>query len=251
MVLIQPEWDFYFCKVEGHLASIMLDLALAKHLPLEEKPYLIQIAVSIQSPDVHGLTLTSEAEVLFIMEDRLAEHFSESLRGIYVARNTSNGKRTFYFYCESSVDYVGVAAEVMEGFSYEYELQRTTDPGWTFYQQFLYPTPQEYQSILNRKVVDQLIAQGDDPFIERQVAHKAFFRDMEEAQTCVKALEKEGFNTAKVQEKSGSTLVELVFLREDPVDMEHIDKLVQRLSRLVKDHEGEYQGWNTSRVVSG
>ncbi|MCI4671973.1 MAG: DUF695 domain-containing protein [Bacteroidia bacterium] len=250
MVLIQPEWDFYFCKVEGHLASIMLDLALSKHLPLEEKPYLIQLAVAIQTPDIHGLTLSSEAEVLFIMEDRLAEHLSESLQGIYAARSTSNGKRTFYFYCSSSVGYEGVISEVMDGFSYEYSVQSTTDPGWTFYQQFLYPTPQEYQSIQNRKVVDQLIAQGDDPKIEREVAHKLYFPKLELAEECVEKLEKEGFKTGRIHEKSGSTLAEAIILRNDPVDVEHMDKLVQMLNQTVGKFGGEYQGWNTTLAIN-
>jgi len=249
MVVIQPEWDFYFCKVEGHIASIMLDLALEKHLPLEEKPYLIQVSVAIQQPDVHGLTTSGEAEVLFIMEDRLAEQMSEALDGIYAARNTSNGKRVFYFYCTAQDGFEAVVSEIMEGFSYTYNLQCTTDPGWTFYRQFLYPTPQEYQSIQNRKVVDRLVAQGDDPQVERQVAHKFHFPELRQAQNFSKQLQKEGFTQGKLQEKSGSTLVELVLTREDPVHMEHIDELVQLLRKAVKEYEGEYKGWNTVVAV--
>ncbi|MEO0896317.1 MAG: DUF695 domain-containing protein [Bacteroidota bacterium] len=245
MVLIQPEWDFYFCKVEGKIASIMLDLALVNHLPIENKPFLVQVAVDLQSPDSHGLTTQSEAEVLFILEDQLSDVLGEELDALYVARNTSAGKRTFYFYTASTTAYRGILAEIMDGFTFSFTSQATSDPGWTFYKEFLFPTQQEYRSIVNRKVVDQLIAQGDNPEIPREVAHKCQFPAMHMAERFLRHAGKANFEIAQLRERSGSTQVEVVLTRKDAVYLERIDEVVQSIVKMMNPFKGVYQGWNT------
>jgi uncharacterized protein (TIGR01619 family) len=249
MMVIQPEWDFYFCKVEGKLASIMLDLALEPHLPLSQKPYLIQVGVELQHPDLHGMTTSREAEVLFIMEDRLADHLAEELGGIYVARNTSSNKRTFYYYCASMSGYKDVVNEVMEGFSYAYESQGTADPGWTFYQQFLFPTPQEYRSILNRKVIDKLLAQGDDPQIEREVAHKISFSSISKAENFLEYIQGEGYKLGKLEASRANSGYEVVITAVHSVDLDTMDSIVLKLEQKGQQFGGQYLGWNTLLAV--
>ena len=123
-------------------ASIMLDLALMQHAPDRDRIQLVQVVVTLNDPNEFGLTNHGEAEILYVMEDQLAEHMAENLGGSYVARSTTNGQRIFYFYCRSAAGFDGVVEEVMEGYSgHTYVATTNQDPYWDFYREFLYPGP--------------------------------------------------------------------------------------------------------------
>lgn len=251
MQIIQPEWDFYFCMVDGHLASIMLDLALEPYLPFADKPNLIQVAVMLNQPNEQGMTSEGEAEILFILEDRLAEQMAEALNGVYVARNTSDGRRTFYYYCASMVDYEGVVQEVMEGFAFHYRTIGFNDAAWAMYEQFLFPTPVEYQSILNRRVVDELVRQGDNLSEAREITHFLAFETEADRSQYIDWAVKLGFSIVETSTDSHGEgpHFALTMVRRDPVEHESIDSLITQLMEEALALEGQYLRWEVGISV--
>lgn len=250
MEVIQPEWDFYFCMVDGNLASIMLDLAIGPYAPLAEKPALIQVAVMLNQPNEQGMTNEGEAEILYILEDQLAEHISEALGGIYVARNTSDGKRTFYFYCASMVDYERVVDEVMEGFAFHYRAFGFHDAAWALYREFIYPTPLEYQSILNRRVVDEIARQGNDLAEAREITHYLAFETETDQQAYREWVEGLGFAVDEHTSTDGQVLpFQLIITRRDPLEHDLIDDLVAQLMEEALALDGQYLRWEVGLRV--
>ena len=65
----------------------------------------------------------------------------------------------------------------MEGYSgHTYHATTNQDPYWDFYREFLYPGPVEYQSILNRRVIEKLEQHGDDLSQAREIEHFLFLK---------------------------------------------------------------------------
>jgi uncharacterized protein (TIGR01619 family) len=247
-----PEWDFYFCTVDEKPASIMLDLSLTPLAPVPQKPELIQVLVDLNDPNDFGLTNLGEAEILYVMEDRLAEHLSKSLGGLYVARNTTNEQRIFYFYCQSSVDFERVVEEVMEGFArHTYSTQTHHDPLWDFYREFLFPAPAEYQSILNRRVIEKLEQHGDDLSEAREVEHFVYFPTEVSLTKFQERVSAERFRVLSkgTRQDDPQYPYSLMIARMDRVDPASIDEVVLHLLQLTRECHGQYDGWSTGIVV--
>lgn len=249
---LKTEWDFYFCTVEDKAASIMLDLALNDYAPMKEKPAFIQISVDLNDPNGHGLTKPGEAEILYIMEDRLAEHLATSLGGIYAARNTTGGQRIFYYYCQSSIGYERIIEEVMEGFpNHHYSVQVQKDPDWTFYQEFLYPSKLEFQSILNRRVIEQLEEHGDPLEQAREVEHFLFFKTDQDRALFLEKIQHDRFRIISKQYESRhhEHPFSLIIAREELVSTYAIDEIVFYLMDLADAYSGSYDGWGTGVML--
>ena len=226
----------------------MLDLALAQHVPMPEKSEFIQIAVRLNEPNEYGLTNPGEAEVLFIMEDQLSNHMAESLGGLYVARNTTDGQRIFYFYCNSSFDYESIVAEVMSGFpDHNYGCKAALDPDWAFYSQFLYPSRLEYQSILNRRVLDKMGQEGDPLTRAREIEHFMYFNTDGDRQGFLGMIGEDNFKivSQRYSSERDEMAFSLVISRVERVDTSSIDEVVFYLIQLVEMFNGEYDGWGT------
>lgn len=243
------EWDFYFCTIEDKPASIMVDLALNTDSPIADKAEFIQIAVTLNQPNQHGLTTPAEAETLYVLEDRLAEHMSKNLHGLYAGRNTHAGRRIFYFYCVSAIDHKGVIEEVMNEFSdHQYTLENFADPDWAFYQQFLYPSQIEYQSILNRRVIEKLKENGVTVSETQEVEHFLYFYSETAREMFLERIHNDNFRVIGkgFTEGSGRPPYSLVLVREDKVDTQTIDAVVLYLLQAAELCQGEYDGWGTA-----
>lgn len=250
---IQTEWDFYFCTIEEKPASIMVDLALLDLTPIAENPHFIQIAVALNQPNEYGLTTPGEAEVLYIMEDRLAEHMAQNLNGLYAGRNTHDSKRVFYFYGASEVDVDRIVAEVMDQFSeHQYQCDTMADDDWAFYRQFLYPSNLEYQSILNRRVMEKLEQQGVNQIERQEVEHFLYFKSQTAREMFLKRIQHDNFRVIGegYTEHANRPPYSLVLVREDKVEAQAIDTVVLYLIQQAEICQGEYDGWGTG-VVQG
>ncbi|MER3329199.1 MAG: DUF695 domain-containing protein, partial [Candidatus Kapaibacterium sp.] len=60
----QPEWDFYLTNVDDKISSIAVDLALNKIAPIQNKPNVLWISITMNNPRTDGLSSTEESEVL-------------------------------------------------------------------------------------------------------------------------------------------------------------------------------------------
>lgn len=253
-LLFSPgEWDFYFCVIQGHPGSIMLDLSLGAVAPVAAKPYLLEVVVALNDPNEFGLTQATEAETLYVMEDQLAEHLSLNLGALYAARSTTAGQRVFYFYGASRIDYDNIVAEVMEGFSaHRYVARLRPDPAWTVYRETLYPSELELQSILNRRGLEQLSAQGAGLPQAYKIEHLLLFPTERAREQFVHRIIPERF-IALSQGHRDTTLrpYSLVIMREEQLDAPQLDRLVRYLMALAAACDGAYDGWRAAVVADG
>lgn len=245
-------WDFYFCKVEGQPASIMLNLALSKIAPLTEYRYLIYVFVRLRNPNEIGLTTQEEAENLYRLEDRLSSALEQYLEGFYVARNTTQGRREFYFYCSTITDYPALLEEVMRDFpEYKYSFGDQVDPEWGFFFDFLMPSPSEYLTIRNRQALLQLEEQGDRHELYRPVTHVLSFPSGEKRFNFLIHMKSRGYEEGDdyFLESHEAHSYRLEISRRDKVEFFHIENLVRDVSKIASQFEGLYHGWRSQATT--
>lgn len=120
------------------------------------------------------------------------------------------------------------------------------DKNWNVYLD-LYPNEIDFQSISNRSVLENLERNGDNLSIAREVFHWIYFKNEIERKKYSDKVRKENF---EVVEETYDQNIELPFglkiKRLDHVDYNHIDEYTLYLWQLAKNHNADYNGWETS-----
>jgi uncharacterized protein (TIGR01619 family) len=148
------DWDFYMSNVNNIIGSFFIDLGLAKIAPVADKSNLVWIDVTMQNPRENGLSGDEELDMLFEIEDEIVNNIFKKHNAIFAGRLTSAGSRTLYFYFGDINTFESTFAQSMAKYpSYEYEFGCKEDKDWEIYFDFLYPTPEQYQIIMNLKVI--------------------------------------------------------------------------------------------------
>ncbi|MGV3589545.1 MAG: DUF695 domain-containing protein [Adhaeribacter sp.] len=245
----QEEWDFYFSNVDDIFSSIAVDLGLIKIAPVKTQPNVLWIIIKMNDPRTDGLSSSGEFEVLSAIEDILVENIKADFEATHVGRLTSNGYRDIYFYVGETTHVEKTISEAMLQFpDYEYEYGTKLDEEWNGYFNFLYPSPWQLQSIQNRRVIDNLEENGDSLIKERPVDHWIYFKSQTDREAYLAKVTEEGFMV--ISQEFIAEMVDFPYSlhisRIDKVDQSSIDDCVYFLWKSAQEHNGDYDGWETS-----
>ncbi len=243
------EWDFYFSNVDDIIGSFYVDLGLAKVAPLADKSNLVWISVNMNNPREDGLSSNEEFDTLSAIEDRLQEFVSSKHNSIYAGRLTTDGRRDFYFYVGDTTLHDKTISESMVAFpKYSFDFGIKEDSRWKQYLNFMYPNPRQFQSIQNRRVVDNLKKNGDPLKKARQVDHWIYFKTNSDRSNFLKKTEPLKFDIVSGDEKTsfGDFPYKLHISRIDNVDLDSVDDYVLELWQFANECNGDYDGWETS-----
>lgn len=244
----QPEWDFYFSNVDDKFSSIAVDLALNKIAPIESQPNLVWVSITMNNPRPDGLSSTEESGTLADIEDAIADSLMNKFGATQCGRLTSNNFRNLYFFFGDSTLYDKAISDVMIAFpNYQYDYGIKEDPEWSGYFDFLYPLPNQMQSILNRRVIDNLESHGDGLTKERPVFHWMYFKSDSDRNKLLESIEIDNFEIVnKSHDDSYEYPYGLQISRVDKVDLKSVDEYVLKLWKLTNEVGGDYDGWETS-----
>jgi regulator of RNase E activity RraB len=238
--------DFYFCQVEGELASIFLDLGIAAHAPMPSRSIMGYVSLKMLQPRPDGLSSQEEFETLTAAEDDLTGTIVAGCGAVYVGRSTSAGHRDFYFYASDPMRFTQAAEDAVARYpAYRCAVGTAPDAGWSTYFEFLSPSSDDRQRMMNRHVRDALEARGDTLTEPRVIDHRAYFPDGYAAASFAAQIERLGFDVAPPKPMdAGKYAVD--FERMDlPHDM---DDLTPRLVALANELAGDYDGWGCTIV---
>lgn len=245
----QEEWEFYFSNVNDKLGSLFVDLGLRKVAPMTDKPNVVWVSIKMNNPREDGLSSQEESELLGDIEDALVDKIISKHNSIYVGRLTSSGDRDLYFYFGDTTLYDKTISEVMVAYpKYQFDFGSKEDKEWSGYFDFLYPTPQQYQNIQNRRVIEQLEKGGDKLTKEREVFHWIYFKSESDREKFLEKIKNDNFSiVSKDSDKSwGEFAYRLQIKRVDKVDQNSVDDYVIYLWKLANELNAEYDGWETS-----
>lgn len=245
----EEDWDFYFSNVDDIIGSFYVDLGLAKVAPLVDKPNLVWVSVNMTNPREDGLSSTEEFDTLSAIEDRLQEFINSKHNSIYAGRLTTDGRRDFYFYMGDTTLHDKTISESMVAFpTYSFDFGTKQDNEWEQYFSFMYPDPRQFQSIQNRRVLDNLEENGDPLTKERQVDHWIYFNTENDRETFLSKIKNQNFQIINqdFDKESSDFPYSLQIARVDKVDIESVNDYVLNLWELAEECNGNYDGWETS-----
>ena len=198
----------------------------------------------MKNPRPDGLSSQEEFDILCRIGDSIDSLMNVSDgKHLYVGRNTSSNTRDFYFYT-SDVENLNICLNsIKQKFpNYEFEQGDRQDADWSTYVDFLYPTPIQHQHMMDRRVCEQLEANGDDLSIERDIDHRAYFKEKSKAKMFRSYLEQGEFHnlkTGKTKPLFGDIYIDFKHFGA-PVDIYNI---TYDLFSKTQELKGIYDGW--------
>jgi len=246
---VSDGWGFYFLLVDQKPAVISVDLGLARVAPNRSLPNLAYLRVHMRSPRPDGLSSNEEFDILVALEDKLIQQFTTSDATVYVGRNTSDGKRDFFFYTRAA-DWRANVLKAIQGFpEYQFETGTREDAKWETYFGFLYPDEMQLQTIKNRSVCDTLQKNGDPLTRPRQIDHWAYFDTALARDTFVSRAANLGFRLAnKIEPAAAGNNFGARISQVAIPSFDAIDGITLPLFELAKELGGEYDGWETEVI---
>lgn len=247
---MSEKWDFYFSRVNDKLASLFVDLGIRESAPDKSHPWLVWVWVYFQRPTEDGFCDRTEGEVFAEIEDALTASVEHAVEGRLVGRITSDGHREFYFYAPTFVGFDEAVAAGMQRFGgYQWDAGSNHDPEWDQYLNLLYPTPNDWQRIKNRHVIEQLEEMGDPLEKARPVYHWAYFAVESSSQQFAAAVRDLGYTVTdhrRLENKKDARIWGVKFERVDNADLNSINRITLELFQLAGSLGGDYDGWETS-----
>jgi hypothetical protein len=244
---LSDDWDFYFARVNGAVSSIFVDLGVRPDVPLEQRPWLLWVFVTLKAPTAEGLSSNEEAPALQSIGEALDANISPSCGAQMVGRITGAGRREFYFYGEEPGPLEDAVRTAMNAFGdYEQECGSALQPDWDQYVDLLYPSDTNLQRMFNRRVLQSLAEQGDVHETPRQVDHWLEFTGEAARAACRDTLLAIDFKVEDeflAPEPGGDMPYTLVMSRVDSIDSHTINGITLELLRVASENEGRYQGW--------
>jgi regulator of RNase E activity RraB len=244
---LSDEWDFFFASVDDAVVSIFVDLGIRPEVPIGERPWLLWVHVDMQAPRPDGLSSAEEAPKLKAIGEALEATISATCGAQLVGRVTGAGKREFYFHAAEPGPLDEAAATAMKSFEgYVFQCGSTFQPEWDYYLGTLYPSDTNLQRMQNRRLLEELAAEGDVHELPRKVDHWLYFTDEEGRTACRDTLVEIGFavdDEGLTAEEDDHLPYSLVVSRVDSVDKHSINGVTLELVRLAGEHRGDYDGW--------
>ena len=245
----KEDWAPFLNMRGDTVVSEVVDLGLKTLAPVPNARYHLTLHLTLQQPGPTGMASTEEGETLKRVESRLNQIVTENGKGVLAGVGTTKGVRTMHFYtAKPTVDTTLVATAFIFYPQYkDYKVSAVLDSTWQYYLTRLYPSPIEYQKLINSRVVEDLVRHGDGLSESRPVDHYILFRTRPDADRFVRKIKKDKFTVVAIESDTsfGQRPVRLHLTRVDQVNPVAVDRIVLPLWELANKNDAVYDGWST------
>ncbi|KXT93117.1 DUF695 domain-containing protein [Streptococcus mitis] len=249
MAEIDEDWCIYLCNAFAYdlPAVVRTNLALINFEFAANYPKRLELQILYKNADDNGFYSREEEEYLYDIEDavvEIIEKHGDILAGVVECDERSH----IVAYAKNELGYYDEISEMMaEKFpDYAYTFAAFEDEDWDMYFDALYPDRYEYQSIMNRWLIEDIKSNGDS-MVPRVLEHCLCFTTEENGEAFLTKVMEDGFTKLSSENLSNNEAIdkkhpyELVIGREDA--FENIDETVWYLMDLAEEFDGEYDGW--------
>lgn len=244
----EGSWDVYMAQYENGPGSVTLNMSLIENSPYKNLPYLVVTGVTFSNCSADGLPVDSEFAKLHKVSDAVLETITPLTKTEIVGSFTYQCERLDYLYVADTTNIrkklTSLYASKFE--SYKPYINIKQDKQWEAYREFLYPNIETQEYMSNSKVIMQLVQAGDKLIKPRQVDHWLYFANEKDMKSFIKYSETEKFKTESAEKIDNSNLpYQLHISRVDKVDANSIFEVTINLRKKAKEHNGNYDGWET------
>lgn len=242
----EPNWAVYRSFVDSKYSVVAVDLAFQAEAPISKYPNVLWFSIRFNALKERGMPTQSEVNAIKALEDVFIPRVLRELKAVYVGRLTSNGARDYYLYATHSE----FTPKLISWFKEQYPKRQfqyggKKDSDWSGYLSFLYPKPRQLQSIMNERVIENLLKEGDNLKNKRQIDHMVYFKTKTNRQAFLTEIQKLGFSKMSEQDdaKDKKYPFALNFDRKDAATEDSIERIFDALWPLVEKYEADYDGW--------
>jgi len=247
----EEHWENYIASYDNNMSgSTTVRMDLINFAPIPNYQYVLVTGITYESAREDGFPKSEETfKLVQNVGDDLIKLLDKNYSFIHVGSFMFNFERLEYFYLKSTDG----LNELLENFyksnypNNKYYINIKKDLEWEYYTDFLYPNDDTLNYISDQKVVNQLIENGDKLTKERRIDHWIYFSNSDNMKQFKVEVEKIGF-TIEYSGKNDQTDLpfEIRIYRIDKVDIDSIFPITNRLRKLAKEYNGDYDGWETS-----
>lgn len=161
-VVPENNWESYSYRSNGELVVVGFHVD-ANKIDQSGFPFCARVVIPIKQPNHNGGPAQSEAEVLWSMEDRLVEELqAHNVVCLLLGRLTHGGLRELVFQLSDWETFRPRVGKWMLKLT-DRQIDVSEHRGWEFFFQFVWPSPEAWLFIADRRVVDNLVKSGSDP----------------------------------------------------------------------------------------
>ena len=251
---IDEDWGIYLCNAFACdlPAVIRTNLALRDFQFTANYPKRLELQILYKNADDNGFPTKEEGKYLYRIEDAVVEIIEK--HGDILAGIAKCDERVHIdAYAKNELGYYDEISDIMsEKFpDYAYTFAVFEDQDWEMYFNALYPDRYEYQSIMNRMLIENIKSDGDS-MVPRVLEHCLLFKTEENGETFLAKVMEDGFIKLSSENQNDNEDIDkeypyvLVIGREDA--FENIDEIVWYLMDLAEEFDGEYSGWGCKIV---
>ena len=202
-----------------------------------ELEYLVSVFVKFNA--LHEEIEKIEAFLDF--KERVIEALKKE--AVYIGMRVVDGWSEFYFYSKESKGIEQKIGAIFSGSGYVYETSVVKDSKWDFYYKNLFPSDLEMYLIYSKKIVLQMMAEGDDLAAPREVEHYVSFDTKSQKERFLKSIEKIGF-VYKDDVDNKELAYAVAIAKEHALDQDSLQSNISQLLELIKKDHGRYELWS-------
>ena len=251
-IALSGQWEQYFSQYDGVPGSVLVDMSYDELVPIDQFTYVMSTGVQFEQCNEDGMPQSLVYEDLVQLSEKLEEYLAIQLTSRLVGTFTHQCKRVDFYYIKDTIGLNSFLTNFYEknGEDYQAIISVSADPEWSVYKDFLYPDSYILEYMMNSKVIQELVENGDDIKRARRIDHWAYFpTELDRDQYRILVLER-GFKEEELGHHSAEDLPYFIkFSRRDKLKVDYLTELTEILQRKAKELGGMYDGWE-SEVIS-
>lgn len=239
--------EFYTKVEEGVLAKIEVELEaeqMAEQIAFY--PWLYTVFIKLKNPQPDGLATEDEEEFLSECKERLDLRLQENKKALYVGSKITDGWYELYFYLQDPKGIENKTKDILNAFAYPFESNAVKDKKWNLYETTLYPNLVHAHHIQTRQIIAELLEEGDDIAVSREVEHYLLFQTSSLREKLLEVLESHNLTCKGVFERDDEEFVYGVTIAlMQNLDAKAMDHFTDKLIALAAEYHAHYEGWST------
>ena len=247
----EERWENYVNLTNDGVEGFTVRLDLLEYAPIAGFPNLLKVTNYYSDKRADGFPTSKVFDELSEVTLDLLLSLNGQVSFVYAGSTTSDGSSTEYIYLEETED---IEKRVRDFYAknhpdIKYDIDLSQDLIWKFYKEELYPDERTLNYLNDKKVIQNLIDNGDDIMVPRRVDHWIFFKTETDLNNFGDKIKEFKFYVESIEDFNNKEWpIQLVISREDAVDLKNISEITGSLRRIASEHNGIYDGWGTNVI---
>lgn len=239
---LTAQWDYYEATWEGKPGSVIINMDWRQYAPVDDLPYLLEIVTDITDCPTARDGIGHILEDIDILSNQLDSAISLITYIESVGTMTHDCKVRDFYYINDTTKVRQSVSKVAT--TLQSTLRMVPDEKWRGYLQFLYPDAYLQQTMINAKIVKELIRLGEDVQQIRRLMHYAGFTTPGEREKYRTFILEQGFRIEdEIHDHESLAPYQFIFSRRDKTAIDWISDITLKLSDRAAELNGAYDGW--------